>query len=90
MEQIPQWIKKNAEWWSKGSISDSDFLDGIEYLIQNNIMIIEDVEVNSSSQGEIPFWIRNNAEWWSAGLISDNEFVAGIKYLIEVGIIAYQ
>ncbi len=90
VEQIPQWIKMNAEWWSKGIITDSDFLQGIEYLIQNEIMKIEATEVNSSSSGEIPFWIRNNAEWWSAGLISDNEFLSGIKYLIEAGIIAYQ
>ena len=41
VEQIPQWIKKNAEWWSKGTITDSDFLRGIEYLIQNEIMKIE-------------------------------------------------
>jgi hypothetical protein len=90
VEQIPQWIKKNAEWWSKGTITDSDFLRGIEYLIQNEILKIEANQINSSKSSEIPLWIRNNAEWWSTGLISDDEFLAGIKYLIEVGIIAYQ
>ena len=90
IDEIPQWIKKNANWWSKGTITDSDFLRGIEYLIQIDILKIEANKVVPSSSKEIPQWIRNNAEWWSAGLISDNEFIAGIKYLIEAGIISYR
>ena len=90
IDEIPQWIKKNAGWWSKGTITDSDFLRGIEYLIQIDILKIEASNVVPSSSKEIPQWIRNNAEWWSAGLISDNEFIAGIKYLIEAGIISYR
>ncbi len=89
-QEIPQWIKNNAAWWSEGTITDSDFLNGIEYLIQNDIMKIQKVEKNSEPSDEIPSWIRNNAEWWSSGLISDGDFVSGIKYLIEAGIIAYQ
>ena len=90
IDEIPQWIKKNANWWSKGTITDSDFLRGIEYLIQIDILKIEANKVVPSSSKEIPQWIRNNAEWWTAGLISDNEFIAGIKYLIEAGIISYR
>ena len=90
IDEIPQWIKKNASWWSKGTITDSDFLRGIEYLIQIDILKIEASNVVPSSSKEIPQWIRNNAEWWAAELISDNEFIAGIKYLIEAGIISYR
>jgi len=90
IDEIPQWIKKNANWWSKGTITDSDFLRGIEYLIQIDILKIEANKVVPSSSKEIPQWIRNNAEWWAAELISDNEFIAGIKYLIEAGIISYR
>ncbi len=90
IDEIPQWIKKNASWWSKGTITDSDFLRGIEYLIQIDILKIEPNKVVTSSSKEIPQWIRNNAEWWAAELISDNEFIAGIKYLIEAGIISYR
>jgi hypothetical protein len=89
-QEIPQWIKNNAAWWSGGTITDSDFLNGIEYLIQNDIMKIQKVEKNSEPSEEIPSWVKNNAEWWSLGLISDEDFVSGIKYLIEAGIIAYQ
>jgi len=89
LTEIPQWIKNNAAWWSEGTITDSDFLNGIEFLIQNNILKIQGVENNSQSSQEIPLWVRNNAQWWSSGLISDEDFLSGIKYLIEVGIISY-
>ena len=90
IDSIPQWIKKNANWWAQGTITDTDFLKGIEYLVLNDIIKIENVETKNSSSKEIPSWIRNNADWWSQGLISDTEFINGIKYLIEVGIISYQ
>ena len=88
--KIPKWIKNNAVWWSDGTISDLDFLNGIEYLVQNNIIQIQNVEKNSHTSHEIPLWIRHNAKWWSSGLISDADFLSGIKYLIEAGIISYQ
>ena len=39
-QMIPDWIRNNAIWWSKNQIDDTDFLKGIEYLIQNNIIAI--------------------------------------------------
>ena len=35
---IPSWIKNNADWWASNSISDSDFLYGIKYLVETNII----------------------------------------------------
>jgi hypothetical protein len=35
---IPPWIKNNAKWWSDGTITDSDFVQGIQYLITNGII----------------------------------------------------
>ena len=35
---IPAWIKNNAGWWADDSISDSDFLYGIKFLVENNII----------------------------------------------------
>ena len=37
---IPAWIKNNAGWWATEQIDDSSFLKGIQYLIQEGIMII--------------------------------------------------
>ena len=87
--EIPSWIKNNAKWWSEGTISDSDFTTGIQYMINENIMIISGLpeQAAEATQEQVPQWIRNNAGWWANGLISDNDFVSGIKYLVEQGII---
>ncbi len=85
--QIPDWIKSTAKWWSEGSIQDSDFAHGIQYLIKQKIMKIPDTQLGQASSQKIPSWIKNNAGWWASGKISDDEFVNGIQYLIRQGII---
>src|SRR3970282_2584702 len=37
---IPNWIKNSAGWWSEGLISDSEFMDAIEYLIEKGTIQI--------------------------------------------------
>ena len=85
---IPAWIKNNAGWWAEGQIPDSAFLQGIQFLIKEGIMVIPATETSGSSGSqEVPAWIKNNAEWWAKGQIDDNAFVSGIQYLVKVGII---
>ncbi len=36
--KIPSWVKNNAGWWSKGLISDDDFLNGIQFMVENEII----------------------------------------------------
>ncbi len=38
---IPSWIKQNAGWWAEGQIGDSDFVQGIQFLIKKGIMKIQ-------------------------------------------------
>lgn len=84
---IPDWVKTNAGWWSDNMIEDSDFVSGIQYLINKGIMTIPSTQSGQSSGNQIPLWIKNNAGWWSDGLIKDSDFVSGIQYLISNGII---
>ena len=85
---IPDWIKNNAGWWAEGQIDDSSFLQGIQYLIKEGIMVIPPTETTESSESqEVPSWIKNNAGWWAEGQIDDETFVSGIQYLIKVGVI---
>ena len=85
---IPSWIKNNAEWWASDQIPDSTFLQGIEYLINEGIMVIPSTETSESSESqEVPAWIKNVAGWWATDAISEVEFVNGIQYLIKHGII---
>jgi len=88
---IPVWIKNNAGWWATNQIDDSAFLQGIQYLIKEGIMIIPPAETSESPESQqVPAWIKNNAGWWADGQIDDNSFVSGIQYLIKVGIIVVE
>ena len=85
---MPDWIRNNAGWWATGSIPDSTFVTGIEFMLENNIIVISNIPSSENiSNDEIPEWIRNNADWWSQEKISDDEFVNSLKYLIQEGII---
>jgi len=84
---IPAWIKNNAGWWANGEIPDSAFLQGIEFLIKEGIMVIPPTVSGDVESHEVPAWIKNNAGWWANGEIDDNTFVSGIQYLIKTGII---
>jgi len=91
--QIPNWIKNVAGWWASGVISENEFVTGIEYLINNNIILINFVPCNDEIQSQygdtksVPDWIKNNANWWSENLIGDIDFINGLQYLIEYKII---
>jgi plastocyanin len=41
---IPSWVKNNAGWWASDNISESEFLNAIEYLIENKIIKIPTTE----------------------------------------------
>ena len=84
---IPEWIRNNALWWSLEQIDDDTFIQGIEYLIKNQIIVISSTTQESFDTQEIPSWIRNNAAWWANGQIDDDTFIQGLKFLIQKGII---
>jgi len=37
---IPAWVKNNADWWSQGLITDDDFVKGIQYLVEQGIIVV--------------------------------------------------
>ena len=89
--QIPGWIKNVAGWWANGEISENEFLTGIEYLINNNIISLDSMpcgRLGTSPTESVPDWIKNNAMWWSEDLIEDIDFINGIEYLIKIRIIS--
>ena len=85
--QIPSWVRSNAGWWAKGSMTDDDFIKGIQYLIKQGIMNIPQGQSSDSQSNQIPKWVKNDAEWWADGIISDDDFVHAIQYLTNNGII---
>ena len=85
--EIPTWIKNNAGWWANGDIDDDSFVQGIQYLIKQNILQVPNTLPQESDSNDIPTWIKNNARWWAEGSIDDMAFLQGIQYLIKNGII---
>ena len=84
---IPEWVKPIAKWWSEGNIDDSEFISALLYLIENKIIQIPPVEIQSDSEDKIPEWVKTNAREWAYDKIDDNTFVSGIQHMIEYGLI---
>ena len=85
--QIPEWVKNNAGWWADGQIPDSAFIDGIEFLIKDGIVVVSIVESQAENSSIIPEWIKTNAGWWADGAIDNRTFANGIEFLIKIGLI---
>ena len=47
-ENVPDWVKNTAGWWASDQITDSAFLQGIQYLIKEGIMVIPPTEASES------------------------------------------
>ncbi|HEY7367997.1 MAG TPA: hypothetical protein VH562_06000 [Nitrosopumilaceae archaeon] len=85
---IPFWVRDFSKYWYNDEISDKEFAQGIEFLINENIIVVS----QSTSQGtvtevKIPNWIKTSTGWWLEEKISDGEFAKSIEYLIKAGII---
>ena len=87
---VPTWVKNNAGWWAAGEIDDQSFIQGIQYLVKQEILKVPAVDHRDETDIElqvIPEWVKNNAGWWAAGEIDDQSFIQGIQYLVKSRII---
>jgi len=57
-EEIPNWIKNTAKWWSESQVSDTDFINAMEFLIGEGIIQVPGIssspDVDSITIGFIP------------------------------------
>ena len=37
-QNLPDWFKSNAKWWTEGLISDAEIVNALESLIENNVL----------------------------------------------------
>jgi len=88
MPKIPQWIKTNANWWVTNQISDSEFLEGVDFLFEKQIVSVPERDIISESQWSIPSWVKTSAGWWYEEKISDDDFLNIIENLVKRKIIA--
>jgi len=87
-EELPEWIKNSARWWSEGNIDDNSYAEGLEFLINEGIIKIPPSHYGLEKTTQIPKWIKDVARWWSEGQVSDNDYLNAIQYMIEHGIIS--
>ncbi|HIE46288.1 MAG: plastocyanin/azurin family copper-binding protein [Nitrosopumilus sp.] len=40
-ESVPEWIKNTASWYGEGIVSESEFINMIKFLIENDIIVLE-------------------------------------------------
>ena len=82
ISKIPNWIKLNANWWATDQISDDEFLEGIDFLIQKEL-VSSPMYTSDDSKQKIPQWLKFPANWWATDQISDDEFLKIIEILIQ-------
>ena len=89
IQNVPEWVKNNAGWWADGLIGNNDFVEGLQYLINQDIIKVPPTSQagTETALNEIPEWVKNNAGWWAQGEIKTSDFLRGIQFLIEQGII---
>jgi len=85
---IPDWVRNNAQWWSKGLIAEEDFLSGMQYLINQQIIHVQKMPGTPQPTSTfVPNWVKDTAGWWASEQVTDQEFLSGIGFLVEKGVI---
>ena len=85
---IPEWIKNQSNWWVNGVISDSQFIQSIQYLMENEIIIIPNLpESGQETEDSVPPWFKQSTKYWLSGQTTELEFANSLEYLVKKGII---
>tara|TARA_B100000676_G_scaffold3176_1_gene2911 strand:- start:35 stop:2254 length:2220 start_codon:yes stop_codon:yes gene_type:complete len=85
-ESVPDWVKNTAGWWATDAISETEFVNAIQFLVNEGIIEVESSSSDSNSEST-PDWVKNTAGWWATDAISETEFVNAIQFLVNEGII---
>ncbi len=73
-------------WWHEKQIDDADFVAGIQYMINEELITIHETQIKSSTTKEIPQWVSNVAGYWSNDQIPDDQFVQAMQWLVTNGV----
>ena len=79
-ENVPDWVKNTAGWWATDAISETEFVNAVEFLVKENIIQVNASQTSETSQG-VPEWVKNTAGWWATDAISETEFVNAVEFL---------
>jgi len=71
---------------TKKQIDDADFVAGIQYMINEEIITIPETTITSSTTEGIPQWVSSVAGYWSNDQIPDDQFVQAMQWLVSNGV----
>ena len=54
-DNVPEWIKNNAGWWATNQIDDNSFVLGIQWLISNGIIVVEEKLIHTDADFRVAF-----------------------------------
>ena len=74
-ETIPEWIKNNALWYGQGVISETEFLNAIKFLIENDILVISTADIKFAKNLDATIIIPNG-----------NSDVAGVGFYLPLNL----
>lgn len=80
---VPSWIKKAADMWTDGQISDEDFAKSMQYLIEKGVLHTPTSSGEPTVDNQNTQSMQNSIRSWAAGHGSSDDFVNGITYLIQ-------
>ncbi|MCV0372459.1 MAG: hypothetical protein K5793_02780 [Nitrosarchaeum sp.] len=55
---VPNWVKNTALWYGQGSISDTDFISAIQFLMDKKILTVPSSNVDSEHMEEYKKWAK--------------------------------
>jgi len=84
---IPYWVKSYVKGWSEDTISDSEFLNAIQFLIDDDVSLNSTSTIDVFHSEEIPNWIKQYARLWVTDKITNEDFISIISHLIKTGVI---
>ena len=58
-ESVPDWVKNTAGWWATDSISETEFVNAIEFLVKEDIIQVDASHTSETAQS-VPEWVKNN------------------------------
>ena len=82
---IPEWIKNNAGWWANDNISDLDFLHGIKYLVESNIIKFQSDDIEQY----ILDWdtiVSDSVYAYDGSIRMHSEFFDSVNYTVEYNV----
>ena len=74
-ESVPEWIKNNALWYGQGVISETEFLNAIKFLIENDILVIGTTDIEFTENIDAAIIIPNG-----------NSDIAGVGFYLPLNL----